>query len=576
MNKLLALVSFCVYTSFLSIAQFSSEDLLSSNKTPTYTEIVDFYKDLSEGNNDIKLFQMGDSDYGLPIYLCVLNVSIEDSADIFKEAKTNTTLLINNAIHPGEPCGVNASMELALNFSRMKAKEKKDFPIVAIIPAYNIGGIMNRGAYSRANQEGPEEHGFRGNASNLDLNRDFIKMDSKNMFTFAKIFHALDPDVFIDTHTSNGADYQYTLTYITPIMEKLAPSIRNLFQEELIPTLENEISENWGFDLFPYVNLMGRTPDDGMVKFNATPRYSMGYTDLFHCISFTTETHMLKPFDQRVKSTYAFLIETSLFAKNKSLLIETAREEARSLDLGAKSLTANFKLDTIPEQIEFKGYNWKTIPSAITSGDRLLYLQEEPKEMTIPYYLGYSAKDTLRVPAFFAVERQEEDVIKRLEANGVELQFLEEDTVLVLESFKITDYETSERPYEGHYVHSDTKYELIQTKHALKEGDAIVYTNQEKVRYIVKTLSPEYVDSYFNWNFFDSYLQQKEHFSSYVFEDIAVRLLTENKELKSQLDEKIEQDDRFANSRYQQLLFIYRNSPHYENHGVLPVYRSLK
>ncbi len=576
MKRILALVVLNLFTFFSSFAQFSSDDLMSSNKTPTYGEAVEFYKDLSETNNDIKLYQMGDSDYGLPIYLCVLNVSQADSTDVFESARLNTTVLVNNAIHPGEPCGVNASMALALNFSQMKAKEKKEFPIVAIIPAYNIGGIMNRGAYSRANQEGPEEHGFRGNASNLDLNRDFVKMDSKNMFTFATLFHALDPDVFIDTHTSNGADYQYTLTYITPIMEKLAPSIRNLFQDEFIPALENKISENWGYDLFPYVNLMGRTPEDGMVKFNATPRYSMGYTDLFHCVSFTTETHMLKPFNERVKSTYAFLIETALFAKSNSLNIEQARKEARSYDRTRKSLLANFKLDTIPEQIEFKGYNWKNVPSEITTGDRLLYMQNEPIDLSIPYYLGYSAMDTLSIPDYYVVERQEVDVIKRLQANGVEVRSLKNDTTLRLESFKVIDYETYNRPYEGHYLHSVTRYELVQTERLLKEGDVIISTDQEKVRFIVKALSPEYVDSYFNWNFFDSYLQQKEHFSSYVFEDIAVRLLMENKELKDRLDEKIEQEESFAKSRYQQLLFIYRNSPHYENHGILPVYRSVK
>ena len=533
MNSFTSIVSFFVFISFTAFSQFPTEKIMGSNETPTYEEIISFYNELSKEHLDIQIFEMGSSDYGLPIYVCVLNLSSKDSLEVFEGARSSTTMLINNAIHPGEPCGVNASMKLALDFSEMNKKEKRDLPVIAIIPAYNVGGVMNRGSFSRANQDGPEMHGFRGNASNLDLNRDFVKMDSKNMFTFAKIFHSLNPDIFIDTHTSNGADYQYTLTYITPVMEKLAPSLRSIFEKEMIPTLKEEIRKNWNFDLFPYVNLAGRTPDDGMVKFNATPRYSMGYTDLFNCISFTTETHMLKPFEDRVKSTYAFLIESALFAKSKSILIEEAREEAFAFDRRTSRFYANFELDTIPDSILFSGYNWNNVKSEITVGDRLMYMQEEPMETVIPYYLHYLAQDSLRIPSFYVVGKQAEDVINRLRANGIETDVLESDTVMPLESFKVVDYETVSSPYEGHYLHSDVKYDLIRGQVHLKKGDVIVSTDQVKVRFIVKLLSPEYVDSYFNWNFFDSYLQQKEHFSSYVFEDIAVRILAEDEELNS-------------------------------------------
>lgn len=53
----------------------------------------------------------------------------------------------------------------------------------SFILCYNVGGMMNRSSSSRANQDGPEEYGFRGNSQNLDLNRDFIKMDSEEAFT---------------------------------------------------------------------------------------------------------------------------------------------------------------------------------------------------------------------------------------------------------------------------------------------------------------------------------------------------------------------------------------------------------
>jgi hypothetical protein len=558
-----------------SFCQFPIDSLLGSNQTPTYEETVSFYKGIAEDNEDIHVFQMGQTDSGLPIYLCLLNTEKSDSIAIFTEARESTTVLINNAIHPGEPCGVNASMQLTIDFSNRTEKEKQDYPIVAIVSAYNVGGMKNRGAYSRANQNGPELHGFRGNASNLDLNRDFVKMDSKNMFTFARIFHSLDPDIFVDTHTSNGADYQYTLTYITPVMEKLAPSIREIFQESMIPHLKREISKEWGYDLYPYINLKGRTPNDGMVKFNATPRYSMGYTDLFHTLSFTTETHMLKPFKDRVHSTYAFLLETIDFTHKHSVAIERARKEARTYDQELDEIPSNYELDTVPESTLFKGYVWKNEKSSITVGDRLKYDRDQPEEMTIPYYLNYHATDSLVIPSYYVIGGQASGVIDRLKANNIVMQRLEQDTVITLEHFKVIDYETTPHPYEGHYLHSNLKYKKIQKERALKKGDLLIYTDQKHRRFIVKLLSPEFVDSYFSWNFFDSYLQQKEHFSSYVFEDIAEDVLKNDEELKSRFASKKSTDESFAQSRYQQLLFIYRNSPHYENHGVLPVYSSI-
>ena len=182
-----------------------------SNTSPTYPELIEIYKQLDSDHDEIELYNMGPSDFGLPIYLCVVN-GARDSIGTFMRAMQETTLLINNAIHAGEPDGVNACLIWINNW--IKSGKPRDIPLVGIIPAYNVGGMMNRSSSSRANQNGPEEYGFRGNAQNLDLNRDFIKMDSKNMFTFAKIYQNLDPDVFIDTHVSNGADYQYYLTYI--------------------------------------------------------------------------------------------------------------------------------------------------------------------------------------------------------------------------------------------------------------------------------------------------------------------------------------------------------------------------
>ena len=170
----------------------------NQNTSPTYPELISYYQKLDAQHKEIELYAMGESDYGLPIYVCVVN-GAQDSLKTFEKARISTTLLVNNAIHAGEPDGVNACLIWLDNWIK-NGKKTNGLPVIAFIPAYNVGGMMNRSSNSRANQNGPEEYGFRGNAQNLDLNRDFVKMDSKNACTFATIYHALDPDVFIDTH----------------------------------------------------------------------------------------------------------------------------------------------------------------------------------------------------------------------------------------------------------------------------------------------------------------------------------------------------------------------------------------
>ncbi len=159
---------------------------------------------------------------------------------------------------------------------------------------------MNRSWPSRANQNGPKSYGFRGNARNYDLDRDFIKADSKNMKSFAEIFHRWNPDVMVDNHASDGADYQYVMTLIETQQDVFNPVMRRFYESKMRPALYSGM-KNDGFPMTPYVESFKTSPDSGIVSFMDYPRYSSGYAALFNTISFITETHMLKPYRQRVR-----------------------------------------------------------------------------------------------------------------------------------------------------------------------------------------------------------------------------------------------------------------------------------
>ena len=248
------------------------------------------------------MFRKGDTDSGYPLHLVYIS---NDGATDMGSVRSKTTILINNGIHPGEPDGIDASMLLARDIVTGKLKLPNHVQL-AIIPVYNIGGCLNRSANYRVDQNGPEEFGFRGNGRNFDLNRDFIKQDSRNAQSFVEIFHELDPDVFVDNHVSNGADYQHVMTLLTTQHSKLGGAMGQYLNQVFEPALYAGMKQK-GFDLIPYVNAFGETPDKGWPEFWDSPRYGSGFGALWHSFSFVPETHMLKPYDQRVKATYALM-----------------------------------------------------------------------------------------------------------------------------------------------------------------------------------------------------------------------------------------------------------------------------
>jgi len=445
---------------------------------------------------------------------------------------------------------------------------------IVCIPYYNIGGALNRNSHSRANQDGPNEYGFRGNAQNLDLNRDFIKCDSKNALSFARLLQTIEPDIYIETHVSNGANYQYTMTYLATQADKLG-FLGQYLQSDIIPYLEQSMKDKKQ-EMVPYVNIHGGPLKDKIHAFYDSPRYSTGLTSLHNIIGFITETHMLKPFDKRVRATYDFLLSMVEFINVSSpTRFATQMAMAKEFDKKGKLFPIDWVLDTTRfKPIEFKGYEYGYEKSAVTGQDRLYYDTDKPITKEVNYYHKMKAIQSAKKPKAYILQQGYWGVAERLKANGVQLIPFAKDTTIEVNSYKITDYETAKKPYEKHYNHSKVKYSLEALKYNFRKGDYLIPMNTGKNRFIIEVLEPDAPDSYFNWNFFDANLQQKEWYSAYVFEDKAAQLLVENRELKMEFEQKKKDDKEFAKNAQAQLYWIYKQSKHYElSHNRLPIFR---
>jgi len=549
----------------------------NGTKTSTYHEVITFYSELSQKYKEISLLEMGETDSGYPLHLVVFDIDGKINLEDLK--KTNkSTILINNGIHPGEPDGIDASMMLLRDIvQKDQLKEKYKNLIICVIPVYNIGGSLNRNSHSRVNQNGPKSYGFRGNARNFDLNRDFVKSDTKNAKAFAEIFHWIDPDIFVDNHVSNGADYQYTLTHLFTQHNKLGGELGAFLNQEMMTEIEKDL-QNKGLIITPYVNVFNRVPDGGFSQFFDFPRFSTGYTTLFHSLGFMVETHMLKPYKQRVEGTYELMFSTLDFLEKNGKTISNLRKGSRQAYQSLKTYPIQWGIDSSKTStLQFKGYEGEFIKSDVTGLNRLKYNRSKPFTRPITYYNWFKPKKEIKVPTAYIIPQGWWKVINRLKINEIKMIPLKKDTVISVEVIHIKDYKTRKRAYEGHYMHYNTTITKSNKKITFKKGDLFIPVRQKGIRYLLETLEPEAPDSFFNWNFFDMILQRKEGFSPYVFEDLATQILKDDANLRSRFELLKKEDENFKNSWYDQLNFIYENSKYQEDaYMKYPVCRTVE
>lgn len=553
-------------------AQKTPFELSNGKKTSTYFEVIHFYKTLAKNSSRIKMIDKGMSDAGYP-----LNVVLLDNDGQFDPLRWHqqqkVVIMVNNGIHPGEPDGIDASMILARDFAQGKFSLPRNV-VLAIIPVYNIGGTLNRGQLTRINQDGPEEYGFRGNAQNLDLNRDFTKSDSKNARGFATIFHWLNPDILIDNHVSDGADYQYVITLISTQYDKLGGNLGKWMREQFDPEIYRKMKER-GHDMFPYVAVENGDPSTGFGMYYDSPRYSTGYAALFGTIAYMPETHMLKPYKARVYATLELMKVITDEASLKGNELIRQRKVAAADKITQTSFPLSWKMDRSQfVMLPFNGYTAGKKESGISNLPVLFFDHSKPFTREIKHYETYTAMDFISKPKYYVIPQGWWKVTDLLKLNNIEMERLKEDSAIVVKTYHIVSYNSMPKPYEGHHKNSQVVVEAQTEKIKFLKGDYLISMNQPGNRFLVEMLEPTGDDSYFSWNFFDPILQQKEGYSQYRWNDQALDYLNKTPDLKKMFETKMQSDSSFANNLGQQLNYIYIHSPYYEKAFMrYPVYR---
>ncbi|HNR55206.1 MAG TPA: M14 family zinc carboxypeptidase [Flavobacteriales bacterium] len=534
------------------------------NTTPTWEDVVERYAEIDRTRSGTSFFEIGKDDDGSPIHLFVLSDGSGSTPDSIRASGKNI-LWITNGIHPGEPDGIDAS--LLLTQALLDSDQYMGLlanTAVCIVPVYNVSGARQRNSTSRVNQMGPEEYGFGGNARNLDLNRDFMKVDASNTRTLITALHHWDPDIYFETHVSNGADHQYVMELLTTHPDKLDPDLRQFMEVELMPRQYGWMEQH-GHLMCPYFETHRAIPEQGLTGFVDGPRYSTGYNNLRQRIGILSESHMLKPYAERVNATFQLLLATLAAMNEHPRELQQARAKARASAMEVVHYQTNWRIDTTAvDSLRWSGYAADTTTSPITGLPRWRYHRDRPTDVEVPWMNTAVPGIQIERPVAYLIPRAWHELIERLQLDGVPMTPAATGHRYVVELQRITDHRTVDRPYEGHYLHHDIVTSTTVDTVMARSGDVLVPMGHATDPLVMELLEPRASDSFFAWGFFDAVLQQKEWFSDYVFEDIAARVVEDDPGLAAELEALRQRDPAFAKDAWAQLLFVYRHSPHME------------
>jgi hypothetical protein len=547
--------------------------------TPNYQETMEYFQNLADFSDYAELKDFGISPQGRELkYLIVSNESSFEPVEYMMRQKP--VLLIFNSIHSGEIEGKDASMLLLREILVTQGKEYLlDSLTLLIVPIFNVDGHERRNKYNRINQDGPEEMGWRTTAQNLNLNRDWMKAAAPEMQAMLRLITTWLPDFIIDSHTTNGADYQYTITYAVEKYQNIYPGTAEWLKNKFVPFLEAGV-EKRGFLIHPYIYLKSWQEGfgGGIIDWAASPRFSTGYAAIQNRPSLIIETHMIKPYRDRVYSTKAALESVMEFINSEAtslLKLNKYADENTVTDFtkGEKYLPIAYDNPDQYDEINLKGYKYFWEPSEISGDQKLVYTNEE-EELIVKYYNDMIVTDSVSVPRGYIIPKEWwNSSISKLQLHGIKTEHFTKDTVLFVTRYKFKNVVFDDASYEGHVrVSFDT--DAYSEEVMIREGDIYISTTQRTLRVIVNLLEPLAGDSYVQWGYMNSIFERAEYYENYVMEEVAEQMLSEDPELEKEFRNKVAEDDSFRNDPEARLTFFYERSPYYDsNYLVYPIMR---
>ena len=551
------------------ITHFEKSGFVSS---PRYNESMAYFKKMTVHSKYAKMFSIGSSPQGRSIECIVISKGEEFTPEKAK-ASGKAVVLIQNGIHAGEIEGKDACMILLRDILVTREKEHLlDHVILLVIPILSVDGHERISQYNRPNQNGPVEMGWRTNSRNLNLNRDYMKADSPEIKAFLKLFNAWLPDFFIDNHTTNGADYQYHITYALERFNNIDAKLGKWGKNKFIPFVLNAV-EKCGFLTAQYIEMKARNLENGIVDTPMLPRLSTGYTSVQNRLGLLVETHSLKPYENRVRSTLAMNVAALEFLNIHFQVLKKLNRIADAEAKKLKSLPISFELTGKSKLVKFKGFNSFYEHSSIT-GDSVVRYTAKPCEFEIPLFDIVRTTKSLKVPKAYVLPKEFGYIADILKLHGIKIKQITTQKRLSVEQYQFDESTFAKKPYEGRYC-VEVKCRSIRTTCTFPKGTFIVPAHQRTLRVIMNLLEPEAPDSFVSWGFFNAFFERKEYAEPYIMEPVAQQMLASDKHLRRMFFDQL-QNEAFRNDPESRLDFFYQRSQYFDNYEKkYPIFRMI-
>jgi hypothetical protein len=550
------------------------------SETPLYADTVAYCRKLAAATPQIRYKEFGRSGEGraLPLVIAASGGAFTPAA---ARRANKVVVLIQANIHAGETDGKDAGLALLRDMVISKTVTGLlDHAVVLFIPIYNVDGHERRSPYNRINQNGPAEMGWRANATNLNLNRDYMKADAPETRAWLRLWNEWQPDLFIDCHVTDGANFRYNVTYQyeagANVPAPLGVWWRTAFEARVVPAAEAAGS------LFSTYLVFRDNRDpikEGVEGFISTPRFATGYAPLRNRPGLLIETHMLKDYRTRVRGTYdllrAALAEVNRDPESLRRAVQAADEqvvaEGRVYD-PAHKVALRLAFTDKPTARLIKGVEFHTEQSDVSGATRVVYGMK-PMDYTVPFFNETRTVVSAAPPLYYVIPPQWTSVIDVLAAHGLHMQRLAEAATIEVESFRFNNVKWGNSSFEGRVLVTQ-KNEPVRERRLYPAGSVLVPMAQPAARVALNLLEPDAPDSFITWGFFNSSFEQKEFGESYVVEKLAREMLARDKKLRQEFEQRVASDPKFAASPSARLNFFYERSPYWDKQmNLYPVGR---
>lgn len=534
-------------------------------ETPRYEETLRYLDRLEKASRWIKVTYFGVSPEGRKMPLVIVDKSGKFTPESAR-SQNKVILLVQAGIHAGEIDGKDAMLMLLRNMAiGQQHTELLDHVTILFMPFFNVDGHERASAYNRFNQNGPKEMGWRVTSQNLNLNRDYVKADAPEMRDWLKVFNQWLPDLFIDCHVTDGADYRHAITYGIDVSQNVAEPVRAWTRETYLPYMNKAMADS-GFPLVPYVYLIdNKNITSGIIGGSASPRFSTGYCAIQNRVGLLIETHMFKDYKTRVTGTYQMILHTlELLNKEAETLRKVNRDadEETATSLVGKKLPVSFALTQQFDLIDFMGFNYRVVPSEVSGDPKMIVWENVPIDYKIPYFNYVKDSDVVDIPYAYIVPKQWTNLIDVLAAQGIVMERLSENKKLAVTLYRFSNVKWAEKPFEGR-ITLDCDVIPIPDTLEFKEGDYVIRMNQRAARVAAFLLEPRSGDSFVRWGFMNAIFEQKEYGEDYKLEILAREMLQDST-TRREYENQIKSDPAFAGDYYARLNWFYQRSPYWD------------